>query len=182
MSALDWSHRLTDLPQTKHFEYAASDEERAGLAELFAGAKCHGLKATYEIRPKAKGRYKVIGRLVGRFEQPCVVTLEPVLQDIDERIDVEFWPPEHVSADTPTIDVDAVAGDDPEPIEKGEIKIGRLICELVSCSLDPYPRRDDANLENIATGGDGQAVSEAANRPFAILAELKRRPGSKKED
>ena len=89
------------------------------------------------------------------------------LAQADEPFDVEFRRGALPVADMEP-DFDALGGDDPEPIEHGLIKVGRLLCEIVASAVDPFPRADDATLDQHEAG-----AAEAATHPFAALARLK---------
>ena len=50
------------------------------------------------MTPKSGGRFHVTGRVRARIGQTCVVTLDPIENDIDEAIDLMFAPPEQIPA------------------------------------------------------------------------------------
>jgi len=99
----------------------------------------------------------------------CVVTLEPVAQEIEEGIEVEFWPAGKLP-EVGDAEVEVLAIPDVEPIEHGTIETGRIIFEVLSAALDPYPRKPGARFEweDQASAGDADAGG-----PFAGLKGLK---------
>ena len=171
MSALAWSHKVAELGRRQRFWREADGPERQALASELGILACDALEAEYVVTPISDGRFRVEGELRCRLVQPCGVTLDPVIQDMVEPIDVEFWPKARQLDDrTAGIDFDALEGDDPEPIEQGEIRIGRLIGEIVASALDPFPRSPDAELDHSEAGDDDD---KSAGNPFAALARLK---------
>lgn len=168
---LAWSHRVSDIPEGGLREMReASPAERAQILEALGILAFDSLKADYTIRAIGEGRYRMRGKLNARITQECVVTLEPIPQDIAEEFDIEFWPtgtlPEVGDAE-----VEVLSVPDIEPIAHGRIEAGRLIFEILSTSLDPYPRKADASL---AWEGEDGAVPPKDEGPFAALSKLKK--------
>jgi uncharacterized metal-binding protein YceD (DUF177 family) len=115
--------------------------------------------------------------------QTCVVTLEPVTNDVDEEIDLVFMPkpiPDRLveklqAEDDLSVEADAKGIDwnkawkEPEPLVNGRVDLGALAAEFLVLGLDPYPRKPDAVFE------PPQVAKEES--PFAALANLKERDG-----
>jgi len=102
--------------------------------------------------------------------QTCVVTLDPIENDIDEPIDLIFAPPEQIPdlADlVEAAETDVEIPDPPEPIVNGVIDLGRLATDALLLGIDPYPRRRDAIFEPPVEVVDPEA------HPFAALKALK---------
>ena len=165
--ALDWTHKVVDLRDRRTFRRQASDAERLRLSDQFGEAECRALVTTYAITPLAPGRYRVSGSVTATLELVCGVTLDPIEQGIEEGFEVEFRSDARRLGGL-ELDFDALGDDDPEPIEQGLIRVGRLIGEIVASAIDPFPRADDAELERTEVG-EGE---ETAN-PFAVLSQLK---------
>jgi hypothetical protein len=106
--------------------------------------------------------------------QTCVVTLEPVMNEIDEAVDLVFAP----CAAAPPVaghdggEVAVSAEDGPEPLVGGRIDLGAIATEFLILGIDPYPRRPDAVFRPPAAGDDSA-------HPFAALGALKRGQGGK---
>jgi len=98
--------------------------------------------------------------------QTCVVTLEPIENEIDEAIDLVFAPGDA----SPIIgaEVDLSGSDAPEALIGGGVDLGEIATEFLILGLDPYPRKPDAIFQSPTAGED------SAN-PFAALAALKKR-------
>jgi uncharacterized metal-binding protein YceD (DUF177 family) len=139
--------------------------ELGGLREIFSA------NASLDVTPKGGGRFHVGGRVRARVGQTCVVTLDPVENDIDEEIDLIFAPPEQIPQMADLVDEaaegDVEIPDPPEPIENGVIDLGRLATDALFLGIDPYPRRGDAVFEPPVVAADPE------DHPFAALKALK---------
>src|SRR4051812_4639052 len=86
--------RIVDLdrmrPGGAALEIMASDAERAALAKRFGflGLPAFSARVTVDRRPG--GQVVVEGRLRGRIVQACVLTLDPVTQDLDDAFRIVF--------------------------------------------------------------------------------------------
>src|ERR1700716_1534537 len=114
----------------------------AGLREILSAS------ASLEVTPKGGGRFQVAGHVRARIGQTCVVTLDPIENDIDEPIDLVFAPPEQIPELSDLVDEAAESGGDipapPEPIVNGFIDLGRLATDVLLLAVDPYPRKPGA--------------------------------------
>lgn len=149
-----------------HVEFDAAERER--LAEAFDVLSVEAVAADGHVWPADDGFF-VDFHLTGRVTQACVVTLEPVPCDVDERVRLHYTPSTAASADPIVIDI-ADEDDPPEPMVDGKIDVGAAMAEHLALGMDPYPRRPDAELPEDA----GDAASEGRQNPFAVLAELKK--------
>ena len=165
--AIDWTHKSADLRDRRSFQRQADKDECARLSRLFGEADCLSLAANYTIVPLAPGRYRVFGSVTAGLGLVCGVTLDPIEQQVEEEFDLEFRSDLRRSGE-PELDFDALGEDDPEPIEHGLLRVGRLICEIVASAIDPFPRADDAELEQTEVG-----AAASGNNPFAVLSQLK---------
>jgi hypothetical protein len=113
----------------------------------------------------------VVGHVQARIGQTCVVTLDPIENDINEPIDLIFAPPEQIPVLADLVDdaaeSDSEIPDPPEPIENGVIDLGRLATDVLYLAIDPYPRKPDAVFEPVVTAADPE------DHPFAALKALK---------
>ena len=120
--------------------------EVGGLREILVGAVRRSTS-----RPMSGGRFHVEGRVRARIGQTCVVTLDPIENEIDEPIDLIFAPPEQIPEMAALVDEaaesDVEIPDPPEPIENGVIDLGRLATDALYLAVDPYPRKPDAVFE-----------------------------------
>lgn len=99
------------------------------------------------------------GQLKAEVVQSCVVSLEPVDQEVLEQFVVRFVP-----AGRESDDADPEAPDE-IPYEGSIIDLGEAAAEQLALALDPYPRLLDAELHPAA-------LDEAVN-PFGSLSALR---------
>jgi len=157
--------------KTERCEISASPSECEALARRFGLLAIECLSAQLTVRPRgALGLVEVTGRLRAKVSQACVVTLEPVADDIDAEISLTYTLREEDPEDI-EVEFDPDAEDPPELIGPDGLDLGEAVVQQLAVLLDPYPRRKDAVLPSSAQAGvdDGGTKS-----PFAALKELKR--------
>jgi hypothetical protein len=179
-----WSVRVTvaQIPDTGlHRDIEADRTARVAMAELAGLREILSVRATLDVTPKSGGRVHVAGRVRARIGQTCVVTLDPIENDIDEPIDLIFVPPEQIPQLADLVDEaaesDAGIPDPPEPIVNGVIDLGRIATDALFLGIDPYPRGPDAVFEPPVVAADPD------DHPFAALKALQldvKPPGPKK--
>jgi uncharacterized metal-binding protein YceD (DUF177 family) len=171
-AALVWEHAIHDVPQSGlSREREAAPDELARIARTLDLLACTGLKTAYTIVPTTDGRYRLSGRLHADISQACVVTLEPVETAVDEEYDVTFWPEQDMPPPSRgEVDLDEEA--EPEPIMAGQIDAGRVVFECLAASIDPFPRKPEATLDQRSSRPSETAAGKPES-PFAVLANLK---------
>jgi hypothetical protein len=156
-----------------HREIEADQAAREAMAETAGLREILSARAWFDLTLQSGGRVHVTGRVLARLGQICVVTLDPIENEIDEPVDLIFAPseklPELIRRDEAS-DGDAETEDPPEPIENGIIDLGRLATDMLYLAIDPYPRKAGAVFEPQVSAAD------PADHPFAALKTL--RPGS----
>jgi uncharacterized protein len=167
-----WSVAVTvvQIPETGlHREIEAGPGERDAMATLGGLQKIASARATLDLTPVGEGRVRVLGRVKASVTQTCVVTLDPVENEVDEPIDLIFAPASQIRELADYVDdgSETETADPPEPIVKGIIDIGRLATDALFLGLDPYPRKPDAVFEPVLTAEDPE------EHPFAALKALK---------
>jgi uncharacterized metal-binding protein YceD (DUF177 family) len=105
--------------------------------------------------------------LTGHVEQACVVTLESVRTDVDERVSLHYTPATSERAEPSVIDIDE-DDDPPELLVDDRVDIGAAMAEHLALALDPWPRKPDAELPAALSEED-----DARENPFAVLSQLK---------
>ena len=134
--------------------------EREALARRLHIPGIGALRATLRLAPEPDGAVRVEGRLEAEVTQECVVTLEPVAQQVAEQFVLRLLPSGREPADGPD-DLDEV-------MAEGDVAdLGEVVAEQLALALDPYPRAPDAELP-------AEARDEAAGS-FAALAALGRK-------
>lgn len=173
---------VAQIPETGlHRDFEADQSAREAMAKLAGLREILSANASLDVTPKGGGRFHVAGRVMGRVGQTCVVTLDPIENDIDEEIDLVFAPPEQIPDLSDLVDDAAESEteipDPPEPIVNGVIDLGRLATDALLLGIDPYPRRPDAVFQPPVEAADPEA------HPFAALKALRldaKSPGAKK--
>ncbi|MCA6120693.1 DUF177 domain-containing protein [Bradyrhizobium sp. WSM 1704] len=167
---------VAQIPETGlHREIEADAAARRAMAAIAELREVISARAAFDVQPKRDGSYHVTGRVQARIGQTCVVTLDPIENDIDEDIDVVFAPPEQIPQMADLVDdaedSDEDTPDPPEPIVGGFIDLGRLATDALFLGVDPYPRKPDAVFEQKLEAPDPE------DHPFAALKALKERDG-----
>jgi uncharacterized metal-binding protein YceD (DUF177 family) len=166
--------RIDEIREGDEGAIEATPTERAAVAELLDLSDLSRLALTYSLRRLGQGRLGLKGRLSAKLTQTCVVSLEPLPQELDVPVETAFWPPSQIR------DMEKAAIDDPgnqnildwpEQIIDGKIDLGPVLYEGLATALDPYPR-----AKGVAFGWtdpvDGGKEAPAAG-PFAALKQLK---------
>ena len=150
-----------------HRDIEADAAQRQAMAELAGLREILSANAALDVTPKSGGRVHVGGHVRARIGQTCVVTLDPIENEIDEPIDLIFAPPEQIPELAALVDEaverDADIPDPAEPIVNGIIDLGRLATDALFLAIDPYPRRPDAVFEAPSVAADPE------DHPFAAL-------------
>jgi hypothetical protein len=169
-----WSVPVTvaQIPDTGlHREIEANQAAREAMADIAGLREILSASASLDVTPKKGGRVHVAGRVRARIGQTCVVSLDPIENDVDEAIDLIFAPPEQIPELADLVDEaaesDAEIPDPPEPIVNGVIDLGRLANDALFLGINPYPRRPDAVFEPLVVAADPE------DHPFAALKALK---------
>jgi uncharacterized metal-binding protein YceD (DUF177 family) len=135
------------------------------------------LDARFEVLRHGSAGLRVTGDVSATVVQTCVVTLDPLTDEVDEAVDVVFEPaaPEPAKPAEKALAEEDLgdAADPPETLVDGAIDLGALAVEFLTLGLDPYPRKADAVFEAPAAGDD------RADSPFAALVALARADGKK---
>lgn len=183
---LPWSFAVVvaQLPETGlHQALDTTAAQRERMAEVAGVNAVPQAEASFDVVPVADGRVHVTGRVRARVEQTCVVTLDPVENEVDEPVDVVFAPPSQIPATAKSVQKEEGEGaeipEPPEPIVGGAIDLGRLAMEFLVLGIDPYPRKPGVVFVAPETPADPE------EHPFAALKALKtpggangKKPGS----
>lgn len=169
---LDATLRVDQMPAVgRDIVVESTEAQRAALAELLGITSIEALDATMKA-VKFRGGIRVEGRLKARITQPCVITFEPVHQQIDEPIDRVFLPganiDDGVEAGNKEIFVDLENDDPPDPLDGPELDLAPLVTETLALAIDPYPRAPGASVDDLGLTEDSAKVSA-----FDALRSLK---------
>ncbi len=176
--------RIVDLdrmgPGGAALEVVASDSERAALAKRFGFIGLPALSARVTVDRRAGGQIIVEGRLRGRVVQACILTLDPVTQELDEAFRIVFK--QDLAEERDPESGEALLNaqlDAPEPLQGNLLDIGEIVAEQLSLAADPYPRRPGVTLEDVMPKprqGGRPGRKDQRPHPFAGLAALRDKP------
>ena len=164
---LQWSIDVHSVHAPLSLSYEANKHELEALKGYAEVEDVTSFNSELRVSPLSAGRFKVAGRLKADAVQASVVDLSAVPAAIDETFTVEFWPQELIEERAG--DDISFADEPPEPIVGGRIAIGAFLSELLSVSLDPYPRNSDDMFSW------APAEKEPRVTPFAELARLRQK-------
>jgi len=154
-----------------HRDIEAGPAARSAMAEAASLREILSAHAALDVTPRGGGRFQVAGRVQARIGQTCVVSLDPIENDVDETIDLIFAPPEQIPQLSDLVDEggesEAEIPDPPEPIENGIIDLGRVATDALFLGINPYPRKPDAVFEPPVVAEDPE------DHPFAALKALR---------
>jgi uncharacterized metal-binding protein YceD (DUF177 family) len=171
---LPWSVPVAigDIPEDgKRFDLEADAATREQVAQLAALRTLPRLQATFHVGRQGPGGLRVEGEVSATVGQNCVVTLEPVENEVREAVNLVFAPPRTplaAEAGDAGEEAEIVDPGEPEPLTGDRIDLGALATEFLILGIDPYPRKAGATFQPPAAAADESA------HPFAALAALKK--------
>jgi len=170
--------RLDEIPDTgRHIVLEAGDDVRAALAKPAGVDAIERLVAEFDLTRRGRDGLHVSGEVKATVRQRCVVTLEPVLNEINEEVDVDYAPPGDIGPSTHAAnedeDMESGSPDEAEPLIGNSIDLGLLATEFLILGVDPYPRKAGVSF-------DTPRADDAAAHPFASLAACNKK-GTVKE-
>ncbi len=175
-SKLPWSIpvALTEIPEGgKRFDLIADEATRAEVAKIAGLRALPRLHATFDLARQGSDGLRVNGEVSATVGQNCVVTLDPLDNEVKEEVNLVFAPPSATLSGEEEIDqADLIEPGEPEPLMGDRIDLGALATEFLLIGIDPYPRKPDATFE-------APEVEDDSTRPFAALAALKKGPDAK---
>ena len=158
---------LIDDPE-HNAEISATEAEREALAARYSVLSLDKLDAQLTVRRDAAGDIVVEGSLQAKLTQECVVTLEPVHDQVSTSFDQRFTL--YPSAPTGDFEMGPDDVEPPEPIIGDSVDLGEVVAQHLSLAINPYPRALDA---------DEQAAQilpkTPEDSPFSVLASLRER-------
>lgn len=157
---------VEDIPEIgMHRSLGAPAAARADIARLAGLRELPRLSAEFDLTRRGAG-VRVSGRVHARVAQVCVVSLEPIENEVQETVDLLFLPPAEAAgslAITPDAEV-------PETLVDGKVDLGAVATEFLMLGIDPYPRKPGVEFS-------APQADEPADHPFAALEALKKRLG-----
>lgn len=129
-------------------------------------AAIHGLESVDRFRAdlvaaawKGSG-VRVQGTVEADIVQSCVVTLEPLPNEIREEISAVFLPEDskllRPAFDSSELVLDAEGPDVPETYSGDTVDVGALAEEIFGLAIDPYPRKPGAELKGPGAASESE--------------------------
>jgi uncharacterized metal-binding protein YceD (DUF177 family) len=160
--------RVDEVPEDGRTVAISADAAvRMAVAKAAAVEAVTRLEATFDLHHRGRSGLHVAGTIEATVRQICVVTLDPVENELSEAVDLVFSPTAPQGAGE-TFEV--ADGDGPEPLANGVVDLGAVAIEFLILAIDPYPRQPGAVFQ------PGQS-DDAEAKPFAALAALKKGTG-----
>ncbi len=159
---------------------AADERELKLLAETWSVSAVIEFSAELAVSRWKRDGVKVVGTVQAVVEQPCVVTLEPVRQTIEEPVHALFVPEGSKLArfdrsGEGEVIVDPDGPDLPETFAGDTIDVGAAAAEFAAMAIDHYPRKEGTAFAGHIESGP-EADGEEDDRPpspFAVLKDWK---------
>jgi Large ribosomal RNA subunit accumulation protein YceD len=165
---------VEDIPEAGlHLKIEAPEAIRLKIAQLAGLRDLPRLAAEFDLVRRGAG-VRVTGRVSATVGQTCVVTLDPVENEIEEAVDLVFAPSAVVAGhgEPRGARKRAKTGEEPpEPLIDGKIDLGALATEFLILGIDPYPRKSGAKFA-------APKVADRNSNAFAALEARKTRSGS----
>lgn len=162
--------RLDDIPPGGREVVLVADAAiRAVLAREAGVLAVPRLEACFSLQRRGQDAVHVKGHVSGAVEQTCGVTLEPLINEVNETIDLAFSAAASQGSQAEE-EVVASSGssDAPEPLVDGTLDLGALAVEFLLLGVDPFPRKPGVEFSPPQDEPGGSS-------PFAALAKLKDR-------
>ena len=157
---------VEDVAETgARFDLVANAQVRAAVARMASLRDLPRLEANFDVTRRGAGLH-VAGRVSATVGQLCIVTLEPLVNEVEEAIDLLFMPQPTAEREDGEVGTRGESADETEPLIGGLVDLGALAIEFLILGLDPYPRKPGAVFQPPA----GAKPDES---PFAALASLK---------
>jgi uncharacterized metal-binding protein YceD (DUF177 family) len=140
----------------------ASRAECAALARRFSLLALDRLEAALRLEWEAGRLLRLEATLSAEVVQQCVLTLEPVRSQVDDRFVLLYGPAAEASHVMLREDEEVL-----EPIVDGRIDLGEAVALQLSLAIDPFPHAPGAAAPSAP--GEGMAS------PFAALAKWRKK-------
>jgi hypothetical protein len=159
---------VEDVPEAgEHFDLTADAQTRTAIAKVAGLQDLPRLEASFDVSRQGAVGLRIGGRIAATVGQTCVVTLEPVANEVAENVDLLFVPPASIGDGGGTGGKAAAAEYDTEPLIGGIVDLGALATEFLILALDPYPRKAGVVFHPPEEAGPDES-------PFSALGALKK--------
>jgi uncharacterized metal-binding protein YceD (DUF177 family) len=160
--------RFDDIPGPGlRVDLVADAGVRAAVARAAGVETVLRMEAVFDVTRYGRDGLHVRGSVSAAVRQTCVVTLEPMENEIEEPVDLTFVPRQD-GGEAHAREEELGPRDPPEALVNGTVDLGAIAAEFLILGIDPHPRKAGAVFAAPATG-------DATEHPFAALAALKKR-------
>lgn len=149
-------------------DLVADAEVRAAVTRMAGLRDLPRLEANFDVTRRGPGLH-VAGRVSATVGQLCVVTLEPLVNEVEEAIDLLFVLQPTAEREDGEVGTRGESADKTEPLIGGLVDLGALAIEFLILGLDPYPRKPGAVFQP-------PPEAKPDESPFAALASLRKGP------
>ncbi|MEM1376231.1 MAG: DUF177 domain-containing protein [Pseudomonadota bacterium] len=181
-SPITHSINVSTLPSKGRTVFVEPDDRALTLlAEEMDVLSVTTLRADVRVSRWQRDGVRLTGPILAKVTQACVVTLEPVEEDVQAEVDAIFVPDDSKLARrkdqgaSNDLLIDPEGDDAPEMFTPPELDVGAVVHEFLALALDPYPRSDEGKqtLANVSTDNSADDQSTEKVSPFAVLETLK---------
>ena len=135
----------------QHFALVADANVRAEIARMAGLRDLPRLEADFTLTLQGGDGLRVTGRVAATVCQNCVVSLEPLANEIEEDVDLLFMPKSEAELAAVETETEAHRAeskrDVAEPLIGGVVDLGAIAIEFLILGLDPYPRKPGVVFE-----------------------------------
>jgi hypothetical protein len=159
---------VEDVPESgEHFNLTADSQTLAAIAKVAGLRNVPRLEANFDVSRQRGGGLRVAGRIAATVSQTCVVTLDPIANEVAEDVDLLFVPQAPVAEAGGAAMKPNEREYEMEPLTGGVVDLGALATEFLILGLDPYPRKPGAVFQ-------APEETAAGEGPFSALAALQK--------
>ena len=153
---------VEDVAETgARFDLVADAQVRAAVARMAGLRDLPRLEANFDVTRRGAGRLHVAGRVSATVGQVCVVTLEPLANEVEESVDLLFVP------------LPAAEGADGETATRGE-RVDDTEPLIVDWSISARSPSSSSYSGSIPILASPERSSSRRRRPSRIQARLPR--------
>jgi uncharacterized metal-binding protein YceD (DUF177 family) len=158
-----------EIPETaQRIDMRADVHIREAVAKIAGVPAVARLEAEFDLTRHGRDGVRVVGRVLATIEQQCVLTLDPMMSELEEAIELVFVPQNEMPSQAGSAEKRLPQGEPIETLRDGVVDLGAIATEFLILGIDPYPRKPGAVFDA------SQAKENVAAQPFAALAALKK--------
>ncbi|MDP3958593.1 MAG: YceD family protein [Pseudorhodobacter sp.] len=175
LAPLSQPYRTKALSARKptRFDLAPGSDALALVAALLGLTAVRALRFKGELRPTGHHDFELEAQLAATVEQPCGITLAPVVTIIREPVLRRYTA---AMATPDDAEIEMPEDDSAEPLPE-VIDVGEVALEALALALPLYPRAPGAELPEMVAAPPGVTpLRDADLRPFAGLTDRLRAP------